>query len=410
MVPLRIIAASASADLTSRHGRIGAPCCLRRNEADIPSRIVQTLALVTPAELARGAAAHPLLNAQDEVVDPVLFVDRDAPDDPRAMSAALESTRLLIGVASRAATGALAAAFDLTLVPRELTDSDQSNAGLSTTPSLVGVEDPHRSAAALADAVAANPQAATVLAGLLRAEYPAARAALDAESLAYSTLLGGPEFRRWLGAARLPSLCPEEADPVLMRREGGREEVLRVTLNRPERGNAYGRALQDALVAALNDALASARADGPPGPEGPRFRVLLDGAGPCFCAGSDLAELMAAPDPVTAHLVRTHAGAAGPLLDLSAQIEARLHGPCVGPGVELAAFAGRVLAAPGTTFRLPEIGMGLIPGAGGTVSLPGRIGRWRTLYLALSGVELDLDTALAWGLVDAVAAEPTPCA
>jgi enoyl-CoA hydratase/carnithine racemase len=45
--------------------------------------------------------------------------------------------------------------------------------------------------------------------------------------------------------------------------------------------------------------------------------------------------------------------------------------------------------------------MGLIPGAGGTVSLPRRIGRWRTAYLALSGQRLDLPTALTWGLVDA---------
>jgi enoyl-CoA hydratase/carnithine racemase len=44
--------------------------------------------------------------------------------------------------------------------------------------------------------------------------------------------------------------------------------------------------------------------------------------------------------------------------------------------------------------------MGLIPGAGGTVSLARRIGRWRTLYLALSGKPLDTATALDWGLVD----------
>jgi enoyl-CoA hydratase/carnithine racemase len=46
--------------------------------------------------------------------------------------------------------------------------------------------------------------------------------------------------------------------------------------------------------------------------------------------------------------------------------------------------------------------MGLIPGAGGTVSIACRIGRWRTLYLALLGTELDAATALSWGLVDSV--------
>ena len=50
--------------------------------------------------------------------------------------------------------------------------------------------------------------------------------------------------------------------------------------------------------------------------------------------------------------------------------------------------------------------MGLIPGAGGTATIPRRIGRERAAYMALSGAEIDLDTALAWGLVDAV--EPAP--
>lgn len=361
------------------------------------------LALITPADLAEGAAAHPLLANDGSLVDPVLLVDRDAPDDPRAMGAALDSRRLLIGVASRPATGALAAALDLTLVPRAAVEADQSNAGLSTTPTLIGVEDPHAAAAALAAAVHANPQAATLLAGLLRAEYPDPGTALDAESLAYSTLLGGAEFRRWLDATPRPGPPPPADSPVLVARESTPAgDVLHVTLNRAERRNAYGREMRDALVDALEVARTLARAEGPPGPAGPRFRVLLDGAGPVFCAGGDLGEFGTTPDPVTAHLVRLHAGAAQPLLDLSDRIEVRLHGPCVGAGVELPAFAGRIFAAPGTTFRLPEVGMGLIPGAGGTVSLPRRIGRWRTLYLALSGVELELETARAWGLVDAV--------
>jgi enoyl-CoA hydratase/carnithine racemase len=61
-----------------------------------------------------------------------------------------------------------------------------------------------------------------------------------------------------------------------------------------------------------------------------------------------------------------------------------------------------VVARPGTSFRLPEVSMGLIPGAGGTATIPRRIGRQRACYLAISGSELHLTTALAWGLVDAV--------
>jgi enoyl-CoA hydratase/carnithine racemase len=48
--------------------------------------------------------------------------------------------------------------------------------------------------------------------------------------------------------------------------------------------------------------------------------------------------------------------------------------------------------------------MGLIPGAGGTASLPRRIGRRRACYMAISGADIDLGTALSWGLVDAVEA------
>jgi enoyl-CoA hydratase len=52
--------------------------------------------------------------------------------------------------------------------------------------------------------------------------------------------------------------------------------------------------------------------------------------------------------------------------------------------------------------------MGLVPGAGGTVSLPRRIGRHRTAWLALSGRRIDAPTALAWGLVDRVSGRPHP--
>jgi len=233
-----------------------------------------------------------------------------------------------------------------------------------------------------------------VLAALLRAtEHSPVRAALDAESLAYSTLLGGTEFRAWL-ATRTPHEVPVAAgDPVLVRRVGDR---LLLRLNRPERRNAYGREMRDALVEALRVAVYDDTV----------ARVLIDGAGPVFCAGGDLDEFGTAPDPVTAHLVRTRAGAARLIAQLADRIEVRVHGWCVGAGIELPAFAGQVIASPGTRFRLPELGMGLVPGAGGTVSVPRRIGRWRTLYLALSGRALDVGTALDWGLVDGIALAP----
>ena len=57
---------------------------------------------------------------------------------------------------------------------------------------------------------------------------------------------------------------------------------------------------------------------------------------------------------------------------------------------------------PDATLGLPELALGLIPGAGGTVSITRRIGRWRTAYLVLSGQTIGPSTALDWGLVDSL--------
>jgi enoyl-CoA hydratase/carnithine racemase len=84
------------------------------------------------------------------------------------------------------------------------------------------------------------------------------------------------------------------------------------------------------------------------------------------------------------------------------RVVAFLHGSCFGSGIELSAFAARVVARPDTVIGLPEVSLGLIPGAGGTVSLPRRIGRHRTAWLALTGRTIDAATARAWGLVDEI--------
>ena len=131
-------------------------------------------------------------------------------------------------------------------------------------------------------------------------------------------------------------------------------------------------------------------------------RVVLDGAGPSFCSGGDLAEFGTLPDPATAHLVRLTRSPARLLAELGPRLEVRLHGACIGAGIEMAAFAGRVIAHIDAVISLPEVGLGLIPGAGGTVSLPRRIGRHRTAELALGGGPIDAPTAQKWGLVDAI--------
>ena len=90
------------------------------------------------------------------------------------------------------------------------------------------------------------------------------------------------------------------------------------------------------------------------------------------------------------------------------RLRARVHGTCIGAGVELPTFAAQVVATEDAVFQLPEVSMGLVPGSGGTVSLPRRIGRQRTAYMALSGTAIDARTALAWGLVDELVEATAP--
>jgi Enoyl-CoA hydratase/isomerase len=344
---------------------------------------------MSPASLADGQAHQPLLDGVGTVVDPLFVVDLDVPTDrdtlARAALAARSCDRVLVGVATGDCQTDLAMQLDVTLTPTPTPPT-------RSAPCFAHSLDPAGDAGVLLAAAAESPQASLVLARLLRdTETLAVPAALDVESLAYSTLLGGGEFRRWLDRRGPHPPPPPAAGPVvLVERDGGR---LHVTLNRPQRRNAYGREVRDALVDALDMAVLDPTVD----------RVVLDGAGPCFCAGGDLGEFGTAPDLATAHFVRTRAGAGRSLHRIADRVEVRVHGSCVGAGIELPAFAGRVVASPDAVFRLPEVGMGLLPGAGGTVSIPRRVGRWRTLLFALSGRALDAPTALSWGLVDELA-------
>jgi len=348
---------------------------------------------VSLRQLADGATQTALLDAAGQPTEPLVVVDLDAPADAvllaRAREAAQADQRILVGVRTGEAFDerwhGLLAALGVTLTPAGPQDPPRP---------CVALPDPAASARSLQAAAGDCPQACLVLSQVLRAGGGLdVRSALNVESFAYSTLLGGTEFRRWLTgrpSRAVPTTGPEPA--VLTERDDG---TMRVTLNRPARRNAYSRELRDSLVEALLV----------PALDETITRVVIDGAGPSFCSGGDLDEFGTAPDTATAHFIRTSGGAAGLLHRIADRAEVRVHGACVGAGIELAAFAGRVIAQPGTTFRLPEVGMGLIPGAGGTVSIPRRIGPWRTLYLALSGVALDADTAARWGLVDQTAPE-----
>jgi hypothetical protein len=243
----------------------------------------------------------------------------------------------------------------------------------------------------LADRTRRNPTAAVALVELLRlSEGLSVVDALVGESFVYSMLLAGPEFARWLTARRIPRPV-HDREPVRTARSGNR---LTVALNRPAVHNAYSAAMRDALSDALSIAVADTSLE----------TVHLEGAGPSFCSGGDLTQFGTTPDPSTAHLIRVTRSPARLLAELADRVVVSVHGACVGAGVELSAFASRVQAAAETWFELPEVQMGLVPGAGGTVSIPRRIGRHRTAVLALSGDRLGVQQALAWGLIDEIVA------
>jgi enoyl-CoA hydratase/carnithine racemase len=238
--------------------------------------------------------------------------------------------------------------------------------------------------------VAAQPVAATVAAQVFRATLDLSfEQALAAESMAYSMLQATEAFGVWLAANPPPERNDLDQPRVAVAREG---EALSIRLTRPAANNAVDARTRDALCEALEFALID--------PDG--AAVLLSGEGRAFSEGGDRAEFGTFGDPGRAHLVRTLRSPAALVHRLGERITARVHGACIGAGVEIPAAAGRVVARRHTFFRLPEVAMGLIPGAGGSVTVPRRIGRHRACYMAISGVDVRLSTALAWGLVDAV--------
>ncbi|KYC29018.1 hypothetical protein ACY05_03780 [Sterolibacterium denitrificans] len=254
----------------------------------------------------------------------------------------------------------------------------------------VAVED-EAAASVLLTSIRQAPLAASVLVQTLRitAGLPVA-AALTVESLAFAALQGGREFSAWSVAHPPRTVTPtDDGPPLLLERVG---DHLDIRLNRPTRRNAISVEMRNALVEAMQLLLA----------DGTIASATVSGNGDCFSIGGDLDEFGTAPDPASAHAIRSLRLPAPLLARCAGRVEFRLHGACIGAGIELPAFAGRVVAAQKTFFQLPELKFGLIPGAGGCVSLPRRIGRQRTAWLALSGRRINAATALAWGLIDAI--------
>ena len=124
--------------------------------------------------------------------------------------------------------------------------------------------------------------------------------------------------------------------------------------------------------------------------------IVLAAAGRTFIAGADITEFGKPPKSPS-------------LIDVIAAIDkiekpaiAAMHGTPLGGGLEITLACHFRLAAPGTRLGLPEIKLGLIPGAGGTQRLPRLVGIGKALDMILSGNPIPAKDALAHGLIDEI--------
>lgn len=239
--------------------------------------------------------------------------------------------------------------------------------------------------------ICANPTAATVLVQVLRVtECLPLEDALCVESLAYASLQGGAEYQTWLAQYRAHKPVRADDGPaVVLARDG---DSVTLELNRACNRNAMSVEMRDALVEALQMVLLDDSIQ----------ELRLSGRGRCFSTGGDLTEFGTLPDVATGHIVRSVCLPGRLLARCASRAKVTLHGACIGSGIEFPAFAGHIAANKNTHFQLPEIGMGLIPGAGGCISIARRMGRQRTAWLALSGKRMRAAQALEWGLIDEI--------
>ena len=176
-------------------------------------------------------------------------------------------------------------------------------------------------------------------------------------------------------------------------------DVLLVTINRPEARNALNTQMGHDLYD-LFDGLAA--------DPGHCRAVVLTGSGDrAFCAGGDLKERHGMTDAAwqAQHLVFERMARA--LIDCPMPVVAAVNGAAYGGGCEIALACDFIYAATTARFALPEVTLGIMPGAGGTQTLPRAVGERRAKELLLSGRPWTAEEAAAWGMVNRVCTPET---
>jgi methylglutaconyl-CoA hydratase len=191
-------------------------------------------------------------------------------------------------------------------------------------------------------------------------------------------------------------------DPLLRRhRAGERDEVVVLTLDRPAALNA----IDDALLAALHDALDAVEAEVAGDPLAIRAVVVTGGGGRAFSTGMDLKErasfdddrLRAQRAEVVRLITRVHG--------LPVPAIAAVEGYALAGGFELALACDLIVASRAAVFGLPEVAVGIFPGGGSTQTLTWLVGPARTRDVILTGRRLTAAEAEAWGIVARVVDE-----
>jgi len=171
-----------------------------------------------------------------------------------------------------------------------------------------------------------------------------------------------------------------------------RGPVALLVLSRPKSLNALDRE----LLAALHDHCREIAGDA-----GVRA-VVVTGEGRAFAAGADIAAMRALTPGEAGEFSRLGHRALAALESLAVPTVAAVNGFALGGGCELACACDWIYAAPGARFGQPEVGLGLVPGFGGTSRLPRRVGPGWARELVLTGEPIDAETALRIGLVNRI--------
>jgi len=172
-----------------------------------------------------------------------------------------------------------------------------------------------------------------------------------------------------------------------------RDETGFVTLNRPQSLNVYNLKMRDELYQVLGAIK-----------DDPELKVaIFKGAGDrAFCAGADLTEFLTAPSPIIARQVRWERDVWGLFLSINKPLIAALHGYVLGSGIEIALCCDIRIASEDTQFGVPEMGLGIIPAAGGSQTLPRVMGKAHALEMLLTGRRVKAEEAYRLKLVNQV--------